>query len=419
MSQPRLLVVSPRFLFPLDQGGRIRTANTLRHMKGGTFHITLASPAPADAARFAAQTVGVCDRFLSWPEPKLSALGKMAAFLGRLPVSVAGDGCERGRAVVASALAEQPDAVLVDFPHAAVLLPAAVRRPSILFTHNVETEIFARHASVARGLKRLAWRDQTRKMQRFEEQTLRAFDRVIAVSERDAAALRSSFGLKRVEAIETGVDTDYYDFRLRPGPPPDDGGTVVFTGSMDSRSNIDGIEFLMQEIWPLVLRKRPAARAVIAGRNPPERLAAAAKARGFDWSFTGFVDDVRPSVAEADVYVIPLRVGSGTRIKVFEAMAMGAPVVSTRLGAEGLDVTPGEHLLMADLAADFAEAILRLLDDSALASRIALAAREAVAARFSWPHVTRRFERICADAMQAPAPAQAESSPAFSSTVST
>ena len=418
MSQARLLVVSPRFLFPLDQGGRIRTANTLRHMKGGTFHITLASPAPADAARFAAQTASVCDRFLSWPEPRLSGLGKIAALLGQLPVSVASDGSERGRAVVANALAEEPDAVLVDFPHAAVLMPAAMRQPSILFTHNVETEIFARHASVARGLRRLVWRDQTRKMRRFEAETLRAFDRVIAVSERDAAALRSSFGLERVEAVETGVDTAYYDFRSRPGPPPEDGGTVVFTGSMDSRSNVDGIEFLMHEIWPLVLRRRPAARAVVAGRNPPERLAAAAKARGFDWSFTGFVDDVRPFVAEADVYVIPLRVGSGTRIKVFEAMAMGCPVVSTRLGAEGLDVTPGEHLLTADLAAGFAEAILRLLDDPELAGQLARAARDMVASRYSWPHVTRRFERICMDATQA-APAQGESSPAFSSTVST
>ncbi len=399
MSQARLLVVSPRFLFPLDQGGRIRTANTLRHMKGGAFHLTLASPAPTDAARFARETEAVCDRFLSWPEPRPTRLAKTAALARRLPVSVATDASAEGSRVVADALREKPDAVLVDFPHAGVLLPPEFDTPSVIFTHNVEAEIFARHAAVAKGPMRLLWRDQTRKMRRFEAETLRAFRRVIAVSERDAAALRAAYALPRVDAIETGVDTDYYDFRPRAGAPGADGGTVAFTGSMDSRSNIDGIEFLMNEVWPLVLARRPKARALIAGRNPPERLVKAAHARGLDWTFTGFVDDVRPFVAEADAYAIPLRVGSGTRIKVFEAMAMGCPVVSTQLGAEGLDVTPGEHLLMADTAPAFADAILLLLDDPARSAGLAHAARDTVVQRFSWPLVTRRFEQICLDCM--------------------
>ena len=398
MSRLRLLVLSPRFLFPLDQGGRIRTANTLRHMKGGAFEITLASPAPADAARFAAETQAVCDRFVSWPEPAFSRAARIRALARRLPMAVASDASPIGAARVAAVLAERPDAILVDFPHAAVLLPDRLEVPSIVFTHNVEAEIYARHAAVATGAMRLVWRDQHRKMLRFERETLRRFRSVIAVSERDAMALRQAYGLERVDAIETGVDTAFYAYHV-PRPAPGGGGTVVFTGSMDSRSNIDGIEFLLEEVWPLVLATRPAAKAVIAGRNPPERLVAAARSRGFDWTFTGFVDDVRPHVADAHAYAIPLRVGSGTRIKVFEAMAMGCPVVSTRLGAEGLDVVDGEHFLAADTAPDFASALLRLLNDPALQTRLSHAARDLVTRRFAWPQVTKRFELICLEAL--------------------
>ncbi len=395
----RLLVVSPRFLFPLDQGGRIRTVKTLRHMKGGAFHITLASPVPPDAGRFAAETAAVCDRFVSWPEPRMSRLGKVAALAGQLPVSAATDVSATGRATVAQALADGVDLVLVDFPHAAVLVPERLPVPAVVFTHNVEAEILERHARVARGAMRLVWQNEARKMRRFEGGVLRRFHTAIAVSERDAVALHRDYGVSRVEAVETGVDTDYYAFHSRPKQAGRDGGTVVFTGSMDSRSNIDGIGFLLQDVWPHVLAARPKAKALIVGRNPPPALVAAAKGRGYDWHFTGFVDDVRPYVAEAHAYAIPLRVGSGTRIKVFEAMAMGRPVVSTQLGAEGLDVTPGTDMLMENDPVPFAAALVQVLEDEGEAARLAHAARELVQRRFSWPMVTQRFEQICLDAM--------------------
>ncbi len=395
--KPRLLFVSPRFLFPLDQGGRIRTANTLRHMKGGAFDITLASPAPPGTERFAEQTAALCDRFVSWPQVQMSRLRRVMALGGALPVTVATDASPTGREVVAKELGKRPDLVLVDFPHAAVLLPDHLAMPSLMFTHNVEAEIFSRHAQVVRGPMRRVWDDQARKMRRFEGETLRRFDAVIAVSTRDAQALREAYALQRVEPVETGVDIDYYAFHA-PDDAPAFGpteGTVVFTGSMDSRSNIEGVEFLMREVWPLVLQARPQARAIIVGRNPPGILTAEARARGLKWEFTGFVEDVRPYVARAHVYAIPLRVGSGTRIKVFEAMAMGCPVVSTSLGVEGLTVRDGVHYSAADTAPGFAAALMRLLDRASQRQSLALAARRLVVGQFSWKQVTRQFEAIC------------------------
>ena len=340
------------------------------------FEIMLASPAPADTSPYSADIASVCDRFVA-----MAGRGAVSRppLHGIVPIRCRSpwpsDRSAPGSAVVGGELAARPELFVVDFPHAAVLLPPGALPPSVIFTHNVEAEIFERHAAVATPMWRSMWRIQAARMRRFEDETLRRFNSVIAVSERDAAALRRDYALSSVERIDTGVDLDFHRFVPPSAPSPDNGGTIVFCGAMDWRANIDGIAWLMEEVWPRVLRARPAARAVIVGRNPPQTLIDAAAARGFAWQFTGYVDDVRPYVAAADVYVIPLRVGSGTRIKAFEAMATGRLVVSTTVGIEGLAIVPETHFFAADSAPDFAAAILRALDDSALRERITIAAR--------------------------------------------
>jgi polysaccharide biosynthesis protein PslH len=400
VTRKRLLFVSPRFLFPMDQGGKIRTGNILRGMKGGAFDVTLVSPAPTDAGGYAAEIGAACDRFVPWPEVARSRVRRVAALASRLPVAAATDRSRAGREVVQAALAERPDVVVVDFPHADVLMPGGRIGPaSVMFTHNVEAEIFERHAARERGIWRLVWADQSRKMERLERSSLNRYDNVVAVSERDRSALASRYWLKVVESIDTGVDLDFFGVNGGEPDPGVDGGTLVFVATMSWAANVEGIHFLLDEVWPLLVAARPKVRAVIIGRDPPASLAEKVRARGLDVKLTGFVEDIRPYVAAANVYVIPLFVGSGTRIKAFEAMAMGRPVVSTGLGVEGLDVRYEAEFLRADDATAFAAAVLRLLGDTGLRARVAGAARRLMEERFSWSRVAGQFEAICLRAM--------------------
>ncbi len=365
-------------------------------MLGGRFHITLASPAPADAAtRFGSDIEQVCDRFVSWPEEQRGAhfkLTRLRHLVSSLPVAVATDRSAAGSAVIARELDGDWDVVVFDFPHCAVLAPDRLTVPSVMFTHNVEAEIFRRHVEVAGNpATRAVWRDQLRKMERFEKAVLERFDAVVAVSERDKQAFADHYGTDNVSVIRTGVDLDFFAFH-----PPTDEPRVVFTGSMDWLANVDGIEYFMDEVWPLVAREVADASMTVIGRDPPQALVEKARASGLNWRFTGFVDDVRTHVRGAAAFVAPLRVGGGTRLKAYEAMAMGAPMVSTSIGIEGLPLEENAHFLRGDTAKALAEAVVRLLKDRALRQSVAQAARQFVESQFSYRNAAQDFELICA-----------------------
>jgi glycosyltransferase involved in cell wall biosynthesis len=400
----RLVFVSPRFLFPADSGGKIRTTQILRGLKGGAFQITLVMPATAaERAQWAAQIDGVCDEHVGWQAAGRPGgppfIRKAIRLFHRYPIPVISDWDEEGAATVAGALQSRPDAVVFDFPHSAVLAPGRIDMPSVMFTHNIEAEIFERHWQVARFPLRWLWRNQFLKMRRYEHETLAAFDTVIAVSERDCAFFRERYGIKHCGAIPTGVDTDFFAYR-----PPEGEPQVVFCGSMDWMANIDGIQYFADEVWPLIRRQVPGARMKVVGRTPPDALVRRVRNNAPEWEFTGFVDDVRDHIAGAAAFVIPLRVGGGTRIKAFEAMAMGAPVVSTSIGIEGLPVEDGKHFLGADEPERFAAQVVSLLTDDALRQRLSRAARELVAERFGFKLAAQVFENLCSETVDRVAP---------------
>jgi polysaccharide biosynthesis protein PslH len=402
VTRPRLLFVSPRFLFPIDSGGKIRTTQILRGMKNGAFEIVLASPVPHDHARYGAALASVCDHCVGWPEVvrgPMFNLARLRHVFSSLPIPVATELSADASGAINAELAKQPDVALFDFVHAAAWAPPRIDVPSVMFTHNVEAEIFARHAQVNTDpLRRAVWRSQHRKMRQFEQQTLRRFNTVIAVSDRDAKQFRDEYGVgndNRIATIGTGVDLDFLSYAAPASAPH-----VIFSGSMDWLANIDAIEFLLDSVWPSIAAAMPQACMTVVGRAPPKHLVERAQARFANWTFTGYVDDIRPHIRGAAVYVIPLRVGGGTRLKVFEAMALGCPVVSTAIGVEGLPLQHGTHYLLADAADDMAHTVVRLLGDAGTRERLSQAARSYVEENFSFRTIARDFERICLDTLQ-------------------
>jgi len=197
-----------------------------------------------------------------------------------------------------------------------------------------------------------------------------------------------------VSAVPTGVDVDYF----APDGVAEAPDRLVFTGSMDWYPNEDGIAHFIEAVLPRIRRAVPTAALTVVGRNPSARLQALAAAAGVE--VTGLVDDVRPHMAAAAVYVVPLRVGGGTRLKIFEALSMAKAVVSTTIGAEGLPLTPGQDYLSADDPAAFADAVVALLRDPVRRRAIGAAGRRLVEARYSWSRVVDEFENQCEEAIR-------------------
>ncbi len=226
-------------------------------------------------------------------------------------------------------------------------------------------------------------------MEVFEGGVCRAVKRVVAVSEIDASLMRKQYGIQRVDAVSTGVDMDYF----APPQAVPQSSDLVFIGSMDWLPNIDGASWFVREVLPLIRKQKPDCSLVLAGRTPARAIFDLAVADPLI-QVTGTVPDVRPYLWGAVASIVPLRVGGGTRLKIFESMAAGIPVVSTTIGAEGLPVQHGSDILLADDPAAFAECCLKLIQDPPSRARLADAAKNLVSSRFSWEAVAHEFERL-------------------------
>ncbi len=234
-----------------------------------------------------------------------------------------------------------------------------------------------------------------RKLRREELRTYREADGVYLCSALDERRLLSEALGVRTAVVPNAADVDY--FQPRPTDPPPDGRTVVYFGLLSTVPNIDAVAHFVQDIWPRIAKANPDARFKIIGGRPPPSLQALAGRRV---ELTGFVSDLRPHLASAAAIVVPLRLGGGTRLKIVEAMAMGKAIVSTTLGAEGIEVVPGRNILLEDEPMAFADAVNRLLAQPDLAARIGQSARELAVERYGWSEAARTLEGFYRQVME-------------------
>lgn len=323
--------------------------------------------------------------------PKASAAHKAAALACALgsaqPFSVIAHRSAMFRRRVVEILGDgRVDVLHVDTVALSQFVPARVSAARVLTHHNVESRLMQRRADVeTRRLVKAYLRREASKLRAYERVTSAAFDVHITMSRQDEAILCEMVPNLRTAVVPNGVDVDYFSPNGTPETP-----SLIYTGGMNMFANRDAVMYFIEEVWPLVVSECPDVRFVAVGQDPPRGLRVAA-ARDPRLRVTGFVDDIRPFVREAAVYVVPLRVGGGTRLKVLDAMASAKALVSTSIGCEGLDVNHGEHLVVADTPAAFARATIDLLGSPERRASLGAAARARVTERYSWTVVGQRL----------------------------
>jgi glycosyltransferase involved in cell wall biosynthesis len=245
--------------------------------------------------------------------------------------------------------------------------------------HNVETIRFARELQFSPwdGRRLVLWLNGLF-FGAWEKKALRYFDGILTTSEPDCAWTTHHAPAARVQLVPNGVDVDYFQAVRTPKKPL----SLVFTGLMSYPPNVDAVMWFCDDIFPLLQRRLPNLRFTIVGSNPHPKVQALAHREGV--MVTGQVPDIRPYLADASIFVVPLRSGGGTRLKILQAMAMECPVVSTTVGAEGLEISPGHNILLADDTEQFVQHVCTLLHSQAMADCLAKAGSQLVKEKYDW-----------------------------------
>lgn len=397
----KILWVKAGKLLPVDSGGKIRSFNLLRHL-ARQHRVTLLTYYGGNRDKEYESAIeqelsGARTIHTAAPEGTIAqSLDYILRLPSSAPYAVRKFTDSTVRREVGQLLGDsKSDVAVCDFLSASLNFPTDSTTPVVLFQHNVETMLWRRMAKTEKSpMRKLSYRIEARKMASYEKAALMRFHHVIAVSDTDRDEMLKLVPDCSITVVPTGVDTEKYTVvESAGGDPP----IIVFTGSMDWEPNIDAMEYFCQEIWPTILAEFPRARFQIVGRTPHSRVRRLASD---SVEVTGSVPSVTDYLKSATVVIVPLRIGGGTRLKVYEAMAMGKALVSTSIGAEGLDFTDRRDLYIADDATSFGVAILSLLRDPRLRRQCEVNAA-ALAARYDWSQIARRFAQVLEEAVAA------------------
>jgi sugar transferase (PEP-CTERM/EpsH1 system associated) len=396
----RVLQFAPRICWPLDTGAKLRNYHLARVLSR---QARVALLAFTDHELSSDSLAEFYDQVITVPRDSAYTPAKVArGLLGRTPLTVLNYTTDSMKRALEKLLGENDfDIVQMESIHLMSYLPIlrqARRRPIVVCDwHNIESELMQRYSEREPGFLRRAYATRTaRLMSAFEKRALREFDAHITVSQRDAGGLQALNPEARIFVIENGVDTAFYS---EPEMERGDGSPahrIVFVGSMDYHANIDGAVNFARQVWPRVRERLPQLTFTIVGKDPSAEVRELSQLPGIE--VTGTVDDVRPFYRDAIAAVVPLNVGGGSRLKILEAMAAGVPVISTTLGAEGLEVRADENILIADANEQLAEAIIKLVEDEARREELIAAGRELVSSRYDWSglgnELFRAYEKL-------------------------
>jgi glycosyltransferase involved in cell wall biosynthesis len=427
-----ILFITPRLPYPLDTGAKIRTFNLLKQTKTSGNNVTLLS------FIYSEKENKYADELKKMGIKVITVRGKdsigfftiVRALFKGLPLTVAKYRNKKMQIMLKKIIEDEKiDIVHFDHIHLSQYVNVANGIPTIIDEHNIESEILERYAEKESNfLKRIILKNEYKKMVRFERTQCLKASKVLVVSENDRDVLIKLCGNGLVpKVIPNGVDTEYFtthDAQPRKAPSEqrgkrnthdeintqysipafvktsvgrcttqDNGNNIVFVGSLDWSPNIDAVVYFSKDILPLMWNKKTDIKFYVVGKNPSREVKKLVE-RDNRINVTGTVDDVRPYVAKAKVFVVPLRIGGGTRLKILEAMAMGKAVVSTNIGAEGLELKDGEHLLLADTPEDFARKIILLLNNRELRERLEECGRRFVREKYDWKIAGKKLNKI-------------------------
>lgn len=383
-----VLVLFHFYPLPADNGVKMRTWALLRALAAEGHHITLLTLAsPPRGADHSAEVARVCRQVecLRWELPSLSSsrqyASRLMALFSSRPYGVLRFRSEAVKQHLLRLLSSHKfDAILCEEPYLLVNLPASLPGPLIVDNQNVEHMVLQRYlAHDVNPGRRLYAQLEMRKLAAWEQQAWSRAKLVLACSEHDKQLMRGLCPGLSVAVIPNTIDVDVYT-----PAPNDDGETVLYTGGMDWYPNRDAVEFFVANVLPGLRSAAPNIRFVVAGRGASDGFCAKFARLG-DVHFIGPIPDMRAKIARAAVCVVPLRIGSGTRLKILEAAAMVKPIVSTRIGAEGLDFVDGREIMLADEPKAFAEAVAHLLRDASRRWELGQAARRRVEGCYSFP----------------------------------
>jgi glycosyltransferase involved in cell wall biosynthesis len=401
----RLLYFAPHQIWPLNTGARLRDYQLARQLAARSSVTFVEMRHAGEEPGIPPDDSGLAGIVTLEKYGTYSAFKILRGLAGPTPVTVLNCWSPGSASQLASVLRSQEfDTVQMESVHLMEYLPIvreACGGPAIVIDwHNIESELMWRYAETASNwAKKIAAKRTAKLIERAEDWLLDTCVTHAVASERERQKLLARRPHANIQVVPNGVDASYYSTKeiaeaSRRTGAPDSKKTILFVGSMNYHANIDAVIWFSRAAWPEIACDHPDLHFTIVGRDPATAVRALASDR---IHITGTVDDVRPFYASAAVAVAPLRSGSGTRLKILEAMASGVPVVSTRLGAEGLEVQDDVHLLLADSGPEIAAAVRRIASSAETRDRLSQAGRALVCRVYEWSVIGKRLHGIHAD----------------------